>query len=196
MMIRRLLAARGFHYLVTRFGPTKLRSLAFDEKYRRGDWSSHTDGTGELPVLIKRYLRKGDLLIMGCGGCSVLEGLNATEMSTALGIDLSQEAIHLAGRYTSERISFQTADMVTFECPRAYDVILFSESLYYVPSAQQEALLRRLGGQLKPGGVFVVTFAQAKRYEYILELIRKHFAVQEDRTFSGSSRHVIVFNTR
>jgi 2-polyprenyl-3-methyl-5-hydroxy-6-metoxy-1,4-benzoquinol methylase len=194
MKLQKLLAARGIHYLATRFGWQKLRGLAFDEKYRQGDWNFSTEGTGELAAVIRHYLREGDLLIMGCGGASILKDLEASKLKSALGIDLSSEAIRLAGRFASEKISFQLADMVTFQCPRPYDVILFSESLNYVPVASQESFLRRLAESLKPGGVFVVTIAQAKRYADILEGIRKSFHVLEDRPFSGSSRQLIVFD--
>jgi 2-polyprenyl-3-methyl-5-hydroxy-6-metoxy-1,4-benzoquinol methylase len=196
MKLRGLLATRGIHYLATRFGWQKLRSLAFDEKYRRGDWNFCTEGTGELADVVCRYLGEGDLLVMGCGGASILKDLPAPNLKSALGIDLSQEAIRLAGRFASEKISFQLADMVTFECPQPYDVILFSESLNYVPLAEQEPFLRRLGKSLKPNGEFIVTIAQAKRYADMLEGVRRHFAVLEDRSFSGSNRHLLVFNSR
>jgi 2-polyprenyl-3-methyl-5-hydroxy-6-metoxy-1,4-benzoquinol methylase len=194
MKFRGLLATKGIHYLATRFGWRKLRSLAFDEKYRRGDWNFGADGTGELDMVIRHYLREGDLLIMGCGGASILKDLETSSLKSALGIDLSPEAIRLAGRFASEKISFQLADMVTFQCPRPYDVVLFSESLNYVPVAGQESLLRRLAKSLKPNGVFVVTIAQSKRYADILEGIRQNFHVLEDRPFSSSSRQLIVFD--
>ena len=193
MNFRRLLGARGIHFLVTRFGPRRLRSLAFDEKYISGDWSPPTDGESELPIVTSRYLRKGDLLIMGCGGCSVLKGLESLGLNSALGIDLSPEAIRLANRYASEKITFQIADMVSFDCPRSFDVILFSESLYYITASQQKAVLGRLAARLNQGGVFIATFAQAVRHHSILERIRDAFQVVEDRPFVGSKRHLIVF---
>jgi 2-polyprenyl-3-methyl-5-hydroxy-6-metoxy-1,4-benzoquinol methylase len=194
MNLRRLLAVRGIHHLVTRFGWRKLRGLAFDAKYRSGDWNFSADGSSELANLVVGYLRQGDLLIMGCGGASIIEGLGAGTYATVLGVDLSHEAIRLAGRYASDRVSLQLADMVTFECPRPYDVILFSESLNYPSASDRETMLRRLSRQLKPGGVFVVTIAQAARYASILESIRKNFTVLVDRKFSGSTRHLIVFS--
>lgn len=193
MNLRRLLAARGIHYLVTRFGPAKLRAMAFDEKYRQGDWRFSGDSTGELPVVVRRYLRHGDLLVMGCGGASILDGLEADGLNSALGIDLSEEGIRLASHYASKKISFQQADMTKFVCPRSYDVILFSESLNYVPLDGQAGLLSGLGASLKPGGVFVVTFAQSRRYHDMIESIRKHFTLLEDRNFPGSARHLLVF---
>jgi hypothetical protein len=53
--------------------------------------------------------------------------------------------------------------------------------------------LKRLALPLNPGGFFVVTSAEAERSKERLELIRRDFAVLEDRPFSGSKRQMIVF---
>jgi 2-polyprenyl-6-hydroxyphenyl methylase/3-demethylubiquinone-9 3-methyltransferase len=197
MIFRRLLAAKGIHYCVTRFGPQRLRSMAFDEKYRRGHWRFQGgDSTGELPGIVRRYLRQGDLLVLGCGGSAILEGLEADGVNSVLGLDLSEEALRLASRYASSKVIFQIANMETFACPRSYDVILFSESLNYVPGTRQIALLNRLGVHLKPGGAFVVTLAESKRYEDIIERVRENFQVLEDHLFPNSTRHLLIFQVR
>ena len=85
--------------------------------------------------------------------------------------------------------------MEAFECLRSYDVILFSESLYYVQSDKQVPLLKRLERYLKPDGVFIVTFAEARRYSDILQRIRTNFHVVDERNFPESIRHLIVFNS-
>lgn len=192
-MLRRLLAARGIHYLVTRFGSRKLRALAFDGKYQAGRWGGHDDGGGELAAMVSHYLRKGDLLILGCGGATVLDGLEASGLNSALGVDLSAEAVRLASRFASSRVSFVVQDMELLDCSSEYDVMLFSESLYYVPAQRQLPLLRRLSKHLKHGGAFIVTLAEPQRYADILKRIRGEFDVCIDRAIGGSSRHVIVF---
>lgn len=194
MRFKQLLATKGIHYFVTRFGPARLRGLAFDEKYRRGDWNFNGESSDELPAAIRKYSRNGDLLILGCGGASILKGFQPGTFASVLGLDLSAEAVRLAGRFAGKNISFQVGDMVTFQCPRDYDVILFSESLNYVPSLQQEEFLKRLVKHLKPDGVLIVTLAQAARYHAIIELIRSHFQVVEDRKFSNSERHLLIFH--
>jgi SAM-dependent methyltransferase len=146
-----------------------------------------------LPSTIRKYLRGGDLLILGCGGASILDSFEPAAFTSVLGLDLSAEAVRLASRFATENILFQVGDMVTFQCPKAYDVILFSESLYYVPPSQQEELLKRLARHLKPRGVFIVTLAQPKRYSAIIELIRRCFQAMEDHTFANSERHLLVF---
>ncbi len=193
MRLKKLLAAKGIHYFVTRFAPAWLRSLAFDEKYRQGDWSFKDEGSDELPSVIRKYLHAGDLLILGCGGASILGSFDPAEFTSVLGVDLSSEAVQLASRFAGKNILFQTGDMVTFQCPGNYDVILFAESLYYVPALQRQALLKRLAGHLKPGGVCVVTLAQPKRYHAIIELVRTHFQMVEDHQFANSERHLLVF---
>lgn len=193
MKIQRLLAARGIHFLVTRFGSRELRKLAFDEKYRGGDWRFNRDSSGELPDIVRHYLCKGNLLIMGCGGASILSNFACDEFTSVLGIDLSEEAIRIASTLTSSRISFQVSDMEHFVPERHFNVILFSESLYYVHSNRQIALLRRLANSLESAGVFVVTLAQPKRYKDILARIRTSFTVLEDRSFPNSNRHLVVF---
>jgi SAM-dependent methyltransferase len=193
MRFKQLLAAKGIHYFVTRFGQARLRGLAFDEKYRSGDWNFKGESSDELPSTIRKYLRGGDLLILGCGGASILGSFEPAAFTSVLGVDLSAEAVRLASRIARDNILFQVGDMVTFQCPKDYDVILFSESLYYVPSSQQGELLKRLAGHLKPGGVFIVTLAQAKRYHAIIELIRRNFHMVEDRKFANSERQLLVF---
>ena len=195
-IIKKLLAAKGIHYLVTRFGPRKLRSIAFDQKYRSGAWNFVGTNDSDLADTVRRYLRNGDLLIMGCGGASVVRELEASGLQSVLGVDLSEEAIRLARRSAPVKATFQLADMVTFECPHSYDVILFSESLYYVPGGRQVALLNRLGAHLKSGGAFVVTLAEAKRYQDIIERVRTNFRIIEDHPFPGSTRHLLVFQPR
>ena len=195
MNFKRLLAAKGIHYFVTRFGPERLRSIAFDEKYRKGDWDFYAEEPEELRSVVRTHLRQGDLLIMGCGGASILEGLEEDSFSSALGIDLSQEAIQLASRYLTEKISFQQANMLEFVSPQSYDVILFSESLYYVPLSLQEEFLHRILRDLKLGGVVIVTIAQSERYEESIQLIRQNFDIIEDKSFLDSTRHILVFRS-
>lgn len=132
---------------------------------------------------------------MGCGGASVLEGLEAEGLNSAIGVDISAEAIRIASRYISSKVSLVQANMIDFLCTRLYDVILFAESLYYVPERIQKSFLRGLTQQLKPNGVVIVTFAQPKRYVAILKRIRRNFVIVEDRVLTGSHQHLIAFHS-
>jgi 2-polyprenyl-3-methyl-5-hydroxy-6-metoxy-1,4-benzoquinol methylase len=193
--IGKLLTMRGVHFFATRFGPSNLKKLAFDEKFRNGDWKFSKDGTGELAVLVNRHAANGDLLIMGCGGAAILEELKLEKFSSVLGVDLSSEAIDLAQRYAASNVAFQQADMVGFQCSKPYDAILFSESLYYVPFYDCRGFLDRLCKHLKPAGCIIVTVAQPRRHHKMIAMIRQHFTILEDRQFPGSERHLITFSS-
>ena len=107
----RILNTKGIHYLVTRFGSRKLRSLAFDGKYRSGGWDGNADGGSELSEIVSSYLRRGDLLMLGCGSATLLRGLEPSGQNSVLGVDLSAEAVRLASRFANSRVSFVVQDM-------------------------------------------------------------------------------------
>lgn len=194
--IGRVLRWRGIHYLVTRCAPTRIKSLAFDEKFRAGDWNFAKDGPDELAAVIKTRAHGGDVLMMGCGSASIMADIKAEEFTSILGLDISGEAIRLANRHSAPNVSFQQGDMVSFQSKKAFDLIIFSESFNYVPFYEREPLLRRLCQKLKPSGCILITIAQAHRYRGILTLIRAKFSVLDDRRFQGSNRHLMAFRPR
>jgi 2-polyprenyl-3-methyl-5-hydroxy-6-metoxy-1,4-benzoquinol methylase len=194
-MFLAMLRLRGIHFFATRARSNWLRSLAFDEKYRSGEWNFSASGRDALVDVIEQYANRGNILMMGCGDASVAGHLNPESFSTFCGVDLSGEAIRVANeKFADSRVRFEQADMLKFQCPRSYDIIVFSESLYYIRLSEQKPFLERLGKHLKPGGHFIVTIADAKRYESMLTAIRQEFRCIEDRPFTGSKRHVVVFN--
>ena len=188
-----LLKMRGIHGLVVRYGPKWMRVMAFDEKYRSGDWDFSRENSSELVQLVADRAHHGDILIMGCGGASFLAQLDPASYNSILGIDLSTEAVRLARQHASSRVRFEIADMTQFEWKQPYDVILFSESINYVCASVRKQLLVKLSQCLKPDGCFIVTIAQPSRYEAILTMIRENFDVLEDRNFQGLERRLLVF---
>ena len=194
--IQKLLKMRGVHFLATRFGPRHLRKLAFDEKFRSGEWDFSNDGPRELMDLVELQANRGDILLMGCGSASILKDLSPESYSSLLGIDLSHEAIHLASTYAGPKVSFQQADMTRFKCQKPYDLIIFSESINYVPFFQRKRYLQKICEDLRPGGSILVTISQSKRYRNIFSMINKNFKVLADRQFAGSTRRLILFQPK
>jgi 2-polyprenyl-3-methyl-5-hydroxy-6-metoxy-1,4-benzoquinol methylase len=193
MPLSRILTFKGIHYLVTRYGPARLRSLAFDEKYRTGSWNFVGDSSAELSQTVRRYLNSGQLLMIGCGGASLLQNLNDSDFTSVLGLDISSEALRLASRFASEKVSFEHGDMRTFQSERLFDVILFSESLYYIPVKEARECLDRLRPRISANGAFIVTVAEPERYAELLKMIRDNFTMLEDNSFPHSHSRVLVF---
>ena len=194
--ISKLLKLRGIHFFATRFGSKPLRKLAFEEKFRSGEWNFASDNPRELMDHVKRHANNGNILIMGCGGASILRDLAPDSYASVLGIDLSSEAIRLASHYASPKVAFQQADMTEFQCSKPYDLIIFSESINYIPFFQRKRYLQKMCQGLKPGGSILITISQAKRYRHIFRMITKNFEVLADRQFTGSTRRLILFQPR
>jgi trans-aconitate methyltransferase len=191
-LLRALLQLRGVHWVTTRFGPKRLRSLSFDEKYVSGSWSFNSDSP-DLAQVVTKYSGGGHILVLGCGTCPIINDLAPSSYETLHGVDLSEEAISRARARATERTSFETGDMADYRCARKYDVILFSDSLNYLPRRSREHVLRRYRECLNQNGRIVVTIAQPQRYADILELLREKFSVDLDRALDGDERRVVVF---
>ncbi len=193
--LERLLSMPGVHFLATRFGGPMLRALSFDQKYIDGEWDAdyHSPEAAEITALMQRYARKGDILDLGCGTALFVDLLAPNEFSSYVGVDLSREAIAKARERRSGKATFVVADIATYPPDRSFDLIIFRESLYYIPARQRLAVLLRYARCLKPEGVFVVTVQQRRRFAGMIDMIRGHFRVLEDRRFSDQLPCLLVF---
>jgi 2-polyprenyl-6-hydroxyphenyl methylase/3-demethylubiquinone-9 3-methyltransferase len=191
--LKKVFTAPGAHYLLTRFGGAALRKKCFDEKYLSGDWDFAGNPDSALAVVVEKYAAGGHILILGCGSASMVGGLSPNSFQTLLGIDISPEAVKRASRQKSEAVRFEVGDISKYKCGRKYDVILFSESIYYVNPLRRKRLLKYLADNLTGQGRIIVTIAQPERYAGILKMIRRNFQVAEDRNFQDSPRRLLVF---
>jgi hypothetical protein len=82
---------------------------------------------------------------------------------------------------------------VTYRPQGTYRVVLFRESLYYVPRRAIAGVLQRYRGCLAANGVIVVRLCDRQRYRDICELVRRGFDVLEEFQPEDSSTVVLVF---
>jgi trans-aconitate methyltransferase len=167
--------------------------MSFDEKFRNGHWNFAASRSSELVDVVEKHLGSGALLVMGCGTGSLIGALKPESFSSVLGIDMSAEAITRAREHTARNVVFEQGDILKYESDKKFSVILFSESLYYIKPWRRRGLLSKLRRNLEPEGTFIVTIAQPSRYAGIIRMIRRNFQVLEDRRFTNSERHLIVF---
>jgi SAM-dependent methyltransferase len=99
---------------------------------------------------------RGDVLELGCGaGIPMTAALAVGRRVT--GVDLSGVQVGLARRNVPGA-TFIQADMAAVAfAPRSFDAVVAFYSLTHVPRDEQPALLRRIAGWLRPGGVFLAT---------------------------------------
>jgi SAM-dependent methyltransferase len=122
------------------------------------------DVTGEeaLRIGLERYefaarrARPGRLLDIACGvgyGTRLITD-RSEAVTTALGVDLSEEAIAYATRrYGNERTRFLARDAMTFEDEDGFDTIVTIETIEHLPDPA--AFVDRLVSLLRPRGVIV-----------------------------------------
>jgi SAM-dependent methyltransferase len=97
-----------------------------------------------------------DVLELGCGaGIPMTRALAAGRHVT--GVDISATQVELARRNVPAA-TFLHGDMVALEFgPGSFDAVVAFYSLTHVPRDEQPALLRRIRGWLRPGGVFLAS---------------------------------------
>jgi trans-aconitate methyltransferase len=192
--LKGLRVAKGVFYLLTRYAGSAMRRCSFDEYYKSGRWDYlDSDHSREMVRVVEKYANKGRILDMGCGPGILVSLLNPGSFEYYRGIDASSEAIALAQKRAGEKIGFEIGDIQSYECEDNFDLIVFEESLYYVPFFRYQ-LLNRYAKWLRPGGVFIVTVADPRRYAQMIRMIRGKFRVLEDRSFQNSKRLLLVFH--
>lgn len=192
--LKGLLAIPGIMYLCTRFGGLVLRRRAFDQKYSDGSWDYFDkDHSFEMVKVVEKYARKGRILDIGCGTGILVSMMKPDAFKHYLGVDVSPEAIARAQQSKSEKIHFEISDIQNYKCKDTFDLIVFEESLYYVPFFRRR-LLQRCAQWLKPKGLFIVTVADPRRFRGMVKMIRRNFQIVDDRCFSNSRRLLLVFH--
>lgn len=114
-----------------------------------------TYGFAQIERAIRFVARRERALDVGCGTGRCFHLLTGHGFCTD-GLDGSAAMIALARKRHSDAELFH-ADICRWELPRLYDLIVAWDSVWHVPLASQEPVLRKLCRGLSAGGVLVVT---------------------------------------
>lgn len=191
---------RGFLQL---YGIRAVRRFMWNKEYFGGRWAC-LDSTADDCVypFLEKYARKGSILDLGCGAGNTGCELAAEAYRDLTGVDISDVAIEKATQRTHQlgragRNRYVQGDIVTYEPRRRFDVILFRESIYYVPRSRIQGMLRRYSDHLEDGGVFLVRFYDLSgRQKHVLDIIEADFHVVERILFDNPSAAVLVFRPK
>ena len=185
-----------------RFASSDVKAKMWDQEYASGRWD-HCDRTpgAYLYPFVEKYACKGHILDLGCGSGNTGNELNLETFGTYLGIDVSAVATAKAAERSrvnglEKKISYGTGDIVNYVPSGQYDVILFRESIYYVPLLQITEVLQRYSNYLTERGVFIVNVSKhaTKRYQQIYDLIVQNFQIIETYRPPATVDYVAVFN--
>ena len=95
-------------------------------------------------------------LDIGCGSSGRIIDLMLRHGFTVEGLDISDRMIEMARRRHPD-ITFHHADICEWKFSRQYDFISAWDSIWHVPLAQQEPVLKKILEGLSPQGVFIFT---------------------------------------
>jgi len=115
-----------------------------------------SNGIAQFQRAIQFTQQRGAALDIGCGCSGRFIDLLRQNGFQVEGLDVSTRMVALA-RERHPDVTFHHADICTWELPRSYDFIAGWDSIWHLPLAEQEPVLRKICGGLAPGGVFIFT---------------------------------------
>lgn len=104
---------------------------------------------------IRYFARQPAILDVGCGDGRLADLLVPQDYEDYHGIDISPIAIQRALKKKLPRMRFSVADFQTWNPDRTYDLIIFCESLYYVP--QPRETVQHYMPYLRKGGYLILS---------------------------------------
>jgi SAM-dependent methyltransferase len=122
-------------------------------------WNTHEfsrNGIAQHERAIAFLERRDHALDIGCGSSGRFVDLLMQHAFHVEGVDISKRMIELA-KQRHPKITFWNADICTWRFPRLYDFISAWDSVWHVPLAYQEPVLRKMMEGLRPGGVCIFT---------------------------------------
>ncbi|MBZ5581655.1 MAG: class I SAM-dependent methyltransferase [Acidobacteriia bacterium] len=181
-------------------GNESIKRSIWNAEFSKGRWACLDHSPGD-PVYryIERYANHGSILDLGCGSGNTATELNAAEYHDYTGVDVSDVAIEMARArlkpsHAIGTIRYIRNDIYRYIPSQTFTVILFRDSIYYIPPAKIRGLLERYSQYLARDGVFIARLWQTTgRHQFIVETIKRAFEIVELYRTGEASTAVIVF---
>ncbi len=181
------------------WGPGRLQRYAWNREFAEGHWD-FIDSTPEDCIydFLARYARGGAILDLGCGAGNTGNELAGGCYRDYVGVDISDVAVEKARERTLKagrngKNQYLQGDVVLFEPQKSFDVILFRESIWYIPKRRLLEVLARYRKHLKPGGVFLARIYDRNLRADVVDLLRSRTQIVEERALPGARDIVLVF---
>jgi SAM-dependent methyltransferase len=191
---RRIVNAR----ILKKWGNPSLKKAIWDAEFSSGQWD-YLEHTADDPIYhyLEKYSNCGSILDLGCGSSNTGNELDASKYAVYAGVDISESAIQKASARSinnerKEKNDYFCADIAAYVPRMRYDVILFRESIFYIPKGRIKGVLDRYSNYLKDSGVFIVRMCDRNKYKSIVRLIEKTYQVL-DRSSLSDTNIILVF---
>lgn len=186
--------------LLQGYGTTGVKRLLWDREFAQGRWNCLEASPGDAVYkYVEKYASQGSILDLGCGSGNTSTELDSAAYTKYVGVDVSSVAVESSRAKAREchreaKNSYLQSDIISYVPDQRFEVILFRDSIYYIPQAKISKVLKRYAEYLKESGVFVVRMWDTTgKYKTILDCIEDNFDVVERYTAAGSGTAVIVF---
>jgi 2-polyprenyl-3-methyl-5-hydroxy-6-metoxy-1,4-benzoquinol methylase len=189
--------------LLQKYGSEAAKKRLWDSEYVTGRWNClDTTGDQSVHLLVEKYADKGGILDLGCGTGTIGVALNREAYGFYTGLDVSDVAIEKAKQRAQDngyvdRNEYCRSDILSFEPARKYKVILYGDSIYYIPQGKIPSMLERYSAFLAENGVFIARLFEAsgKRLE-IIDMIETRFHVLESHLDPQTRAYLVAFRPR
>jgi len=181
------------------WGATTTKRKVWNKEFANGRWDYIENTPGDcIYGFIEKYGRNGSILDLGCGSGNTGNELESERYGDYTGVDISDIAVQKAIERTtrngrSKKNSYFASDICAYAPSQKYDIILFRESIWYIPHRKLKAVLDRYRQYLKESGVFVVRMYDRQALEDVALLIKANFDVIEEHLPKDAKDIVLVF---
>lgn len=187
--------ARG---LLQSWGSRGMKRAIWNREFANGRWKILDETPGDCVYLfLEKYGRQGRILDLGCGAGNTGNELRYDAYADYLGVDISDVAIERAREKSlangRSRNHYCQSDIYSFVPPYPCDVILFRETIFYIPLPRIRGMLERYCRHLTPRGCIMVRMYDRVKYASILRVIEDHFHVNDWHRPEGENTVLVVF---
>jgi SAM-dependent methyltransferase len=193
-------AIRG---LLQAHGTAAMKAWLWDDEFSRGRWDCLDETAGDaVYACVQKFAGGGRILDLGCGSGTTAIELEPGSYHHYTGVDISEFAVEKArlrsARHRLENVTrFTRGDIFSYEPSGSFDVILFRDSIYYVPHSRIAGMLQRYTRHLRRSGVIIVRMANGSdRYNSIVRAIEQRFHIVDKSIAENPSAVVLAFRAR
>jgi SAM-dependent methyltransferase len=188
--------------LLQRYGTAGIKRYLWNHEFEQGRWRCLESTPADCVYgHLEKYAAKGSILDLGCGPGNTGNELDSGAYRSYTGVDISDVAVEKAKKRTeenrrSDKNEYFQSDIFSYTPTHQYDVVLFGDSLYYVPHQRIAGMLSRYSEFVTNQGVFIVRLFDVRgKHQAIIDIIEKTFDVVERHLYNAQVG-VLVFRPR
>lgn len=184
-----------YRYFFSKFSVKhKVSKSQWELQFSEGHWdyldlnSLERSRNAVIGMFCNFFYKKGKILDVGCGLCTIVDFLNDCQKKKYLGIDLSREAIKKAKEKSVEVLN---VDFFDFNPKEKYNIIILNEVLYYMDI--ENAIKQVQCVLAKDGKIIISMFQLPDGYDKkIWKSFKKAFSLIEEIEISSRINHKSV----